>query len=111
MDLEIDDIVADLIDNSINSNIDLLDLDSNSNPTGEYRKITIPKSIEEEFKLFGKPFPKEYSLGYDKEICKNQTITIDILNPSYWIPKIPISSKKYYGKNTNEFIELTRWRN
>lgn len=106
LDLEIDDILADLIDNSINSNIDLLDLDSNSIPTGEYRKITIPKSIEEEFKLFGKPFPKEYSFGYDKEICKNQTIIIDILNPSYWIPKIPIPSKKYYGKNTNEFIDL-----
>lgn len=82
-------------------------LNNNSMSTGEYRKITLPKSIKKEFDLFGTQFPTIVNSFLEKEeICKNQTIIIDLLNPIYWIPKIPTSRKNYYGKNANECIDL-----
>ena len=36
----------------------------------------------------------------------DQTVIIDILNPSLWIPLIPKSRKNYYGKNESEVKDL-----
>ena len=36
----------------------------------------------------------------------DQTVIIDILNPSLWIPLIPKSRKNYYGKNESEVENL-----
>lgn len=99
--------------------LDEFTLDDDRNYSGMYRKVKVPQSIDEEYTLFGKQFPvKEkrtkdcwgfpiYSLAdYEKKSETNQTIIIDILNPSFWIPPIPKSRKNYYGKNALEVKDL-----
>ena len=93
-------------------------IDNNKKYSGAYRKIKIPQLIDEEYALFGKQFPIKESYATDSwgnylhgltnyEKSKiNQTIIIDILNPSLWIPLIPKSRKNYYGKNENEVKDL-----
>ncbi len=100
--------------------LDNFTLDDDRNCSGLYRKVKAPQSIDEEYALFGKQFPiKEkytrdswgfpiYSLAdYEKKSETDcQTINIDILNPSFWIPSIPKSRKNYYGKNESEVKDL-----
>lgn len=95
------------LDDLVSFDNDFFDFDDDKISIGEYCKIVIPESIDEEFVLFGKQFPKTNSIWDEFEGREeNQTIKIDILNPSLWIPLIPISCENYYGKNENEFKDL-----
>lgn len=89
---------------------DILNLGNGEKTTEKYRKIRIPKLIDEEYALFGRQFPSAKSALDDfwdnNESEKKQSIIIDILNPLFWMPSIPKSRKKYYGKNANEVKDL-----
>lgn len=85
---------------------DIFDDDENITSTGEYRKITIPTLIEEEYSLFGKPFRSKQTSWWETDTRENQYIYIDLLDPNFWIRPIPKSRKNYFGKNCEEFIEL-----
>lgn len=75
---------------------------------GHYQKIDIPDSIVEEYKLFGRCFINEYSdfVIFDEEEIETHNITIDILDPSLWIPAKLHSIKTYYGGNATELKDL-----
>lgn len=85
---------------------ELLD-DEDYTSIGEYRKVTIPTSIEGEYALFGKQFRSyPYNGLYCDYIEENHFIYVDLLNPNLWIYPISKSRRNYYGKNVEEFIEL-----
>ena len=85
---------------------DIFDDDENFTPTGEYRKITIPTLVEEEYSLFGKPFRSKQTSWWKTDTRENQHIYIDLLDPIFWIRPIPKSRKNYFGKNSEECIKL-----
>lgn len=84
---------------------DEVDLD-NTSTKGHYQKIIIPDSILEEYNLFGRTFTRSMWDIFDDTEDPNHSITIDILDPSLWIPKKLNGRKTYYGCNANELNDL-----
>ncbi len=75
-------------------------------PNGEYHKISIPTLIEEEYALFGKQFRTKQTQYWQTDSKENQYLYVNLLDPSLWIPPVPKSRKNYYGKNSEECINL-----